>query len=304
MLTDSAGKLRPIWAFWFALLLGALAFFVSGNIAHEAAGNHPFRAELVFRALWALLLVGIFIWLLTVGDHIEEHRVAAQGLPWVKGWLKQFVGGTLLGFLFIVLAVAPIRLLGHLRSMSFMTWRLVPNLGALILTLLCGTLAEELMFRGYPFQHLERGIGTLRAVMLFSIFYGALHGLHWLNPHGNVWGVGNTVLIGILLAVAYLRTRALWLPWGIHFGWNMTLGLLCGLPVSGFRVFNLLIYTQAYGPRWLTGGSYGVEASAPGTLAILIGLLVVWKLPLAKLPQPAPRSSSEPALPSLTGIKP
>ena len=304
MFTDSTGKLRPIWAFWFALFLGTVAFFVSGNIAHEAAGNHPFRAEFVFRGLWSLLLVGIFIWLLTVGDHVEEHRIAAQGLPRAKGWLKQFLLGSVLGFLFTLLAVAPIYFWGHFRIKYLMTWHLVPNLGALLLTLLCGTLAEELMFRGYPFQHLEKAIGTLRAVVLFSLFYGALHGLHRLNPHGNGWGVANTVLIGILLTVAYLRTRALWLPWGIHLGWNTTLGLLLGLPVSGFRAFNLWIYTHAMGPNWLTGGSYGIEASAPGTIAILIGLLVVWKLPLAKLPWPPRDSSSEPALHSLTGIKP
>ena len=99
-------------------------------------------------------------------------------------------------------------------------------------------------------------------------------------------------------------TGALWLSWGIHFGWNATLGLGLGLPVSGFRYFNLWIYTQAYGPKWLTGDYYGVEAAATGTIAILVGILVVWKLPVQKLPQPATQSSAEPALHSLSGIKP
>jgi hypothetical protein len=76
-----------------------------------------------------------------------------------------------------------------------------------------------------------------------------------------------------------------------------------GLPVSGFRYFNLWIYTQAYGPTWLTGGYYGVEAAATGTVAILIGILVVWKLPVQMLPQPATHLSAEPALHSLSGIK-
>ena len=53
--------------------------------------------ELIFRPLWAFLLLAIFIWLLTVGDHIEEHRIAAQGLPRTRGWLKQFVLGILMG---------------------------------------------------------------------------------------------------------------------------------------------------------------------------------------------------------------
>ncbi len=301
MFTDPKGKLRPIWAFLFSVLLAALAFMVSGNIATEAAGDHPFRRELVFRALWTLLLFGIFIWLLTVGDHVEEHRIAAQGLPRAKGWLRQFLFGTLLGFVLTCLAVVPIHFLGHFRFKTLMSWQLVPNLGAVVLTLLCGALAEELMFRGYPFQHLEQAAGTIRAVLIFAIFYGLLH---LFNPGAGAWGIANTIFLGILFTVAYLRTRALWLPWGIHFGWNATLGLLFGLPVSGFRFFNLWIYTQPYGPKWLTGGYYGVEGAATGSIAILIGLIVVATVPFRKLPQPVPNPAPESALSStLSSIK-
>jgi len=300
MFTDGKGKLQPIWAFLFSLVLGALAFLVAGNIAKEAAGDHPFRQELIFRGLWALLLLGIFIWLLTMSDHLEEHRIAAQGLPRAKGWLKQFVLGSVVGFALTVLAVAPIYFLGHFRFKVLMTWQFLPNLVAVILTILVGALAEELMFRGYPFQHLEQAVGTWWAVGVVSVFYGLLH---LINPGANAWGIANTVLIGILFTAAYLRTRALWLPWGIHFGWNITLGLLFGMPVSGLRVFNLWIYTQAYGAKWLTGDFYGIEAAATGTAAILIGLLVVWKLPVTKLPQPIAQAASEPPVASLSSIK-
>lgn len=301
MFADNKGKLQPIWACVFSLVLSALAFFVSGNIAHEAAEQHPFRVEFIFRPLWALLLMGIFIWLLTVGDHIEDHRIAAQGLPRVKGWLKQLVLGIFLGCVLTTLAVAPIYFLGSFRSVNLMALRLLPNLAAVILALVCGALAEELVFRGYPFQHLEKAVGALPAVLIFSGLYGSLH---FLNPRPGMWGIANTVLIGILLSIAYLRTRALWLPWGIHFGWNLTLGLLFGLPLSGYRNYNLLRYTEAYGPKWLTGGHYGIEASASGTGAILIGVLLMSVLPFRKLPQPELPAVPEPALQdTVPGIK-
>jgi CAAX protease family protein len=301
MFTDDKGKLQPIWASVFSLLLSALAFFISGNIAHEAAEQHPFRVEFIFRPLWALLLMGIFVWLLTVGDHIEDHRIAAQGLPRVKGWLKQFIIGILLGGAITTMAILPIHFYGHFRTVNLMALRLLPNLAAVMLALICGALAEELVFRGYPFQHLEKAIGAVPAVILFSCLYGALH---VLNPGPGIWGIANTVLIGVLLSVAYLRTRALWLPLGIHFGWNLFLGLLFGLPLSGFRNYNLLRYTVAYGPEWLTGGKYGVEASMTGTAAILAGLLLLALLPFRKLPQPEIHVAPEPALhDSLSGIK-
>jgi len=291
--TDKAGKLKPIWAFVFSLILSALAFFVSGNIAHEAGDQRPFRSEFIFRGLWMLLLFGIFIWMLTIADHVEDHRLAAQGLPRTRGWLKHFLIGCAIGCGLTVLAVAPIYIWGRFRFIPLMSWHLLPNLGAVLLMLLCGALAEELVFRGYPFQHLERAIGTVRAVLAFSVLYGVLH---LLNPNASRWGAANTILIGVLLSVAYVRTRALWLPWGIHFGWNATLGLILGLRVSGMRVFNLWLYTDAFGPQRLTGGKYGVEASGTAALVFVIGILIVYKLPLRALAQSRKPASVEAAV--------
>ena len=290
---DNEGRLRPLWGFALSLFLAALAFWVSGNIAYEAGDQRPFRTEIIFHCLWLLLLFGIFAWMLTIGDHVEDHRIAAQGLPRVPGWFKQFVIGCAVGGGLTLLAVAPVHFLGHFRFIPLMTVRLLPNLGALLVMLLVTALAEELVFRGYPFQHLERGIGAAPAVSIFSALYG---GLHLLNPNASVWGACNSILIGIMLSVAYLRTRALWLPWGIHFGWNAMLGFGLGLPVSGFRVFNLWVYTDALGPKWLTGGAYGPEAGAAASVVFLIGILLVWKLPLSVLPQPARPAALEEAV--------
>ncbi len=289
---DNNGKMKPGWAVVFSLILSFLAFFVASNIAHEAGDQRPFRTEFFFRLLWVMLLFGIFIWMLTIADHLDEHRIAAQGLPRARGWLKQFLLGFALACGLTVLAVAPIRIWGQLRSNNLFTLHLLPNLGALVLMLLMAALAEELVFRGYPFQHLETAIGTLPALLSASIFYGLVH---FRNPSATPWAIANSMLIGMLLCLAYVRTRALWLPWGFHFGWNTAVGLLIGLPVSGIRVFNLT-YSVAIGPRWLTGGEYGVEASAIGTGVFLLGILIVWKLPLRALPQPARQSTPEPAL--------
>jgi membrane protease YdiL (CAAX protease family) len=136
------------------------------------------------------------------------------------------------------------------------------------------------MFRGYPFQRLEEATGAAGAIVVFSVLFALVH---LSNPGASRLGLLNTVLIGMVLAIAYLRTRALWLCWGIHFGWNAALGVLFGLPVSGLRLFNVAVRSTTTGPRWLTGGSYGPEASAPGVFAVVIGLLIVWRWPVAQL---------------------
>ena len=74
--------------------------------------------------------------------------------------------------------------------------------------------------------------------------------------------------------------------------------------MSGLRLFNVVTRATAKGPRWLTGGSYGIEASVPGALAVVVGLLVVWKWPVARLGKPLtfPQPDSE-HLDSIAGIQ-
>jgi hypothetical protein len=146
-------------------------------------------------------------------------------------------------------------------------------------------MAEEVAFRGYPFQRLVDGIGPIGGIVLLSFFFGAIH---LGNPHASLWGFLNTIEIGAFLAVSYLRTRSLWMPWGIHFGWNLTLGMLLGLPVSGINEFTVAVQGTAVGPDWLTGGSYGIEASLTGTLVVAASFLVLLRLTPARDPAPAP----------------
>jgi membrane protease YdiL (CAAX protease family) len=301
MFTSSDGRLQPVWAFVFSAVLSVVAFLAAGYAASAIAGDHLLRFEAIFRPLLVVLLLAIFSWLLIVGSHVEEHRVAAQGLPLSPGWARQFALGCGIGLLLVIVAVSPVAIWGSVSFRtsfsSFNLARAVVVLGVLI----AGALAEELMFRGYPFQRLVEGIGATGAIVVFSVLFGVVH---LSNPGASVWGLTNTVAIGVLLSVTYLRTKALWLPWGIHFAWNAVLGLLLGLPVSGLRLFNVIIHATAKGPKWLTGGSYGIEASAPGALAVVMGLIIAWKIPLNRLENPSATSAKqcqvEPELPDVT----
>ena len=288
MFTDGAGRLQPIWAFVLSALLSCAAFFVAGYGAAALAGEHILRFEAIFRPLLVVLLLGIFSWLLTFGNHVEEHRIAAQGLPFSPGWAQQFGVGCAIGFVLVLFAVIPVAIWGNVAFRTTLNFHGVAGVVAVTGVLISGALAEELMFRGYPFQRLVEGIGATGAIFVFSVLFGVVH---LSNPGATVWGLINTVAIGVLLAMAYLRTRALWLPWGIHFAWNAVLGLVFGLPVSGLRLFNVAVHATVQGPKWLTGGSYGVEASAPGAIAICVGLVIIWKSPIHRLANPGTLSS-------------
>jgi membrane protease YdiL (CAAX protease family) len=290
MFTDSAGRIQPIWAFVLSALLSALAFLVAGYSAAAVAGDHVLWFEVIFRPLLAVLLLTIFSWLLAVANHVEERRIAAQGLPLTQGWTRQFVIGCAFGLLLVSLAVIPLAIWGNLSFRTSLTLHNMARVLMVLGVLISGALAEELMFRGYPFQRLVEGIGAPGAIVVFSVLFGVVH---LSNPGATVWGLVNTVAIGVLLSAVYLRAGSLWMPWGFHFAWNTALGLVLGLPVSGLRLFNVAVHGTANGPRWLTGGSYGIEASAPGAFAIGVGLIIAWKAPVDRLREPVALSSTE-----------
>jgi hypothetical protein len=131
---------------------------------------------------------------------------------------------------------------------------------------------EELVFRGYAFQRLADSLRPMGAVAVFSVLFALGH---LANPSHTLISTVNTVLIGVLLAVAYLRTRALWLPLGVHFAWNYVQGFVLGYPVSGLEMPRGMVSAHVHGAAQLTGGQYGPEGSLLTTLVILAALVYV-----------------------------
>jgi membrane protease YdiL (CAAX protease family) len=118
--------------------------------------------------------------------------------------------------------------------------------------------SEELSFRGYPFQRLADSVGPIGATAAFAVLFGLVH----LGNTSHTWiSTCNTMLVGVTFAVAYFRTRALWLPVGMHVSWNFVQGFVLGFPVSGILLPQSLVRPQIHGADWLTGGAYGPEGS-------------------------------------------
>ena len=91
------------------------------------------------------------------------------------------------------------------------------------------------------------------------------------------WATLDTVLGALLLGFAYLRTGSLALPIGIHFGWNWAQGALLGFDVSGLGQAGWLLPELLGKPQWLTGGSFGPEASVFSVLVDATAVLLLWR---------------------------
>ena len=133
---------------------------------------------------------------------------------------------------------------------------------------------EELLFRGILFRIVENALGSWLALVISAVIFGSLH---LINPQATLLGAVAVMLeAGVTLAAAYMVTRRLWLPVGIHFAWNFVQAGIFGIIVSGTTLRPGLLRTSLAGPEWLTGGSFGAEASvAAMALGVIVGAALI-----------------------------
>ncbi len=129
---------------------------------------------------------------------------------------------------------------------------------SLIVMAIMPAFMEELLFRGILFRHLEAFGGSWFALALTSALFGLGH---IMNPNATALSsFAIAIEAGILLGGAYMLTRSLWAPMGLHAAWNFTQGEIYDVPVSGIDQQGL-VTAQMSGPELLSGGSFGLEAS-------------------------------------------
>jgi membrane protease YdiL (CAAX protease family) len=229
---------------------------------------------------------------------------AARNLPEIGLWWRRASSQNLAiglggGVAAACLVLVPALMLGAARMARVPDE--APSFGAgvfVILLLAAGATGEEMLFRGYGFQVLLAAAGPWATIAPVGVFFALMHGN---NPNASWWGLANTAGFGMLFGYAYLRSRDLWLPIGLHLGWNVTLPLF-GVNLSGLKM-KLTGYelTWTAGPLW-SGGDYGPEASLLTSLVMILLFVFVWKAPIRRQPSPLtdPPRESAPCEPSPT----
>jgi membrane protease YdiL (CAAX protease family) len=265
-----------------------LALFITSVVWFLAADTVAVRAARGISERFALdaarpLLTSIFLlFLLAVGfsilQSISRRRSSVReviGLPRRPTARREWQLGAALGWTLVVLAVLPMVLAGTLNIQFWTKPRAFSLLLLNLITLAVAALAEEVAFRGYPFRRLIEAIGPVAATITISLLFGLGHAL---NPGANWTSTVVTMLAGLLLSIAWLRTHGLWLGWGFHFAWNASMGILFGLPISGINDFASVVQTRSFGRLWLTGGAYGPEGANFTAIVLLIGIVILVRI--------------------------
>jgi len=286
---DQSGQLRSGWRLAFfavaflvcAKLLEAAVLVTSGLILKKSSIE-------VLSGTWGFVLSAAILFASATlvgwacGALFEELPFSALGWSLHAGWFRNFAIGSAIGgaslFLAAVFAAATRGLTFSLDAIS--AGSIGKTLAQSAIIFVFAASAEEVLFRGYPLQTLTRAKLAWLGVLLTSVPFALVHLYNPNVAHGFTFV--NTALAGVWLAIAYLRTRSLWFPLGLHWAWNWTQASVFGLPVSGIvRLAPApLLHAMNKGPDWLTGGAYGIEGGAACTVALLISTFVVWRTKL------------------------
>ena len=278
-------RLRPIFrgsdglrASWRLLIFLVLAGVPLGAL-FAIAGARGGQAEQI--TITPLLLGGndaILFLILCIASwimaKIEHRRFSEYGLPARQAVRKDFWVGSLCGFGAISGTLLTMYLLHGFRitGLALHGTAILSSLVGWGIAFLVVGLFEEFAFRGYIQYTLTSGIGFWPAAVLMSSLFGLLHLV--ADSNENVVGSAAVVLFGLLLCFFLRRTGNLWCAVGFHFAYDWGQTFLYGVPDSGIVPYHNLFNSVSSGPRWLTGGAVGPEASVLTPIALLVVALV------------------------------
>jgi len=253
--------------FFAALLIGIGALTRSGVAFLGWTGKAASPLQHAFAVLSLQLLPAVIAYLILV-RLIEQRHVRELAIRRLPG---SGSAGLFIGVLLFSIVVGVLWLLGvyHVTAINtqvdWLPQLLVAGIGAGI--------GEEIIARGVLFRIAEEGRGTWFALAVSALFFGAAH---IFNPGATLWSSAAIAIeAGVMLGLLYHVTRSLWACSGLHAGWNIMQGTFYGIPVSGAAVDGWLV-SHRTGPAWLSGGTFGAEASVVALTVCSLLSLTLW----------------------------
>ena len=257
---SSVKSTMPLWKWILLIVFGsALFLFLSQTVPVVGSFSNNIWIKALLLLLGATAVLGLYTLWVKV---FERRKVSELNL---RRALPDMLTGLLIGSLFIASVVGVLALMGVYRINSVnVNW-----IGLLLSFAAYSIVAvtEEVLFRGILFRMIDERYGALLAFIISSLTFGAVH----LMTVDFWTAMAISAEAGFMLAAAYKFRNKLWIPIGIHWAWNFTLGPIFGVGVSGISEDAYAIIPEISGPYILTGGNNGFEGSI---VTVLIGVAV------------------------------
>lgn len=278
-ISPSERRLRAGWRLLMQTLmmfaiLSIMAILMGMLFAHLSALKQGFSTSLMLTLGEFVSFLAVTLSIYLARRWLDRRSLTSLGVKWDHLAPRDLLMGIGLAGAMIALIFLTEWALGWLVFQGF-AWDF-RSLDALLLSLVYSALlfvgvgwTEELLSRGYWLQNLSEGINLTCGVLLSSFLFALAH---LSNPNFSWMALLGLFASGLFFAFAYLRTGQLWLPIGLHIGWNFFEGSVFGFQVSGLEMERLILQ-EVHGPAFFTGGGFGPEA---GLILFPVLLLTSW----------------------------
>lgn len=266
-------RLRSGWRLLGQGLLMLVSVGIFGGLGSYLLGSQENISFAGFLLLTSLIIsLAITFSIFIARRFLDRRSFTSLGLQANSQAILDFLFGFALTGLMVGLIFLAEWVFGWLEVESF-AWQvesstnLFTSLLTVLLIFVLGSWQEELLSRGYWLQNISEGLNRSMGVLLSSAIFALVH---VFNPNLSLLAFMGLFLSGLFLAYGYLRTNQLWLPIGLHLGWNFFEGTIFGYPVSG-QYYYQLIRQSTSGPELITGGAFGPEAGLILLPILLLG---------------------------------
>ena len=268
-------KIHPV----FAVIL-AIVFLTLGELFMLFMLFLPKAETLLMKAIYSdiemILTFGgavffVFLWV----RFVEKRSISSIGF-WRNQWIRKYLRGALIGFVFISIPVMILLLTGivQLQMQQITPTAIIGIVGSLVAFLIQGA-TEEIVVRGWLFPVLSVRSRIWIGIVVTSFLFGFLH---LLNPGITILSISNIILVGVFAAFYALKDSSLWGICAWHSLWNWAQFNIYGFAVSGMAMYSTPLFKPVTkGSEVLHGGSFGIEGSIITTIMLSIASIVLWR---------------------------
>jgi uncharacterized protein len=288
-MSEPETKVRQRWKQAALIFLGLLALAVAiYAFAHALRWIHPGSAVIAYGSA---AIIGLLVYLAAV-RWIERRPVTELSLAPA---LPELAVGLVVGLMLFATVIAVLWIAGAYQPLG---WGSLDGIGMAFLLWLAVGVLEEIEFRGLVYRLCCAVFGTWGAIVVSGALFGLVHGL---DPGATPMALTSVAIAGLMLGAAFALTGRLWLPIGIHTGWNFAEGSLFGTAVSGGNLDASAIRAKLAGPELLTGGRFGPEASIVTVTVLLVAtIILVWRVARLQRAEPPIWRAAEKAPPTIS----
>lgn len=268
-------KIHPIFAVILAIVFLTLGeFFMLFMLFLPKADTSFVKA--IYNNIEMILTFGgaiffIFLWI----RFVEKRSFSSIGF-WKVQWMRKYLRGALIGFVFISIPVIVLILTGivKLQMQQITATAIFGIVGSLIAFLIQGA-TEEIIVRGWLFPVISVRSRIWVGIIVTSFLFGFLH---LLNPGITILSISNIILVGVFAAFYVLKDSSLWGICAWHSIWNWAQYNVYGFAVSGMTIYSTPLFKPVTnGNEVLHGGSFGIEGSIITTIMLSIASIVLWR---------------------------